>query len=85
MASGVPGHGSVVGSSGRKHVSKALSSSFGDDHAMETMRTRIAARKDKKKQVAEGASKSQGSKSKASKDSKKATTDDEGRKLTKLI
>ena len=49
------------------------------------MRTRIAARKGKKKQVAEGAIKSLSSKGKGSKDLKKATTDDEGRKLTKLI
>ena len=85
MGSGHPGPESMVGSSGRKSASKALSSAFGDDHAMENMRTRIAARKEKKKQVAEGANKSLSSKGKASKELKKATTDEEGRKLTKLI
>ena len=66
-------------------MSKALSVSFGDDHAMDNMRTRIAARKEKKKQVAEESNKSLSSKGKASTELKKATTDDEGRKLTKLI
>ena len=49
------------------------------------MRARIATRKEKKKQVAEEANKSLSSKGKASQDLKKATTDDEGRKFTKLI
>ena len=85
MASAHPGSGSMVGSSGRKIVSKALSVSFGDDHAMDNMRARIATRKEKKKQVAEEANKSLSSKGKASKDLKNATTNEEGRKLTKLI
>ena len=85
MASGHPGPGSIVGSSGRKSASKALSGSFGDDHAMDNLRTRISSRKEKKMQVAEGANKSQSSRGRASKETKKATTDDEGRKLTKLI
>ena len=87
MASGHPGPSSIARSSGRKGASKALSGSFGDDldHAMDNLRERIATRKEKKKQVAEGANKSQSSRGKASKDSKKATTDDEGRTLTKLI
>ena len=67
-------HGSMAGSSGRKSASNALSVSFGDDHAMENMRARIATRKEKKKQVAEEASKSLSSKGKASTDLKKATT-----------
>ena len=88
MASGHLGPGSIVGSLctlGRKSASNALSSSFGDNHAMENMRTQIAARKEKKKQVAEGANKGQSLRGKASKDSKKATTNNKGRKLTKLI
>ena len=85
MASGHPGLESMAGSSGRKSVSKALSGAFGDDHATDNMRTRIAVRKEKKKQVAEGGNKRRSSKGKASKDTKKATTDEEGRKLTKLI
>ena len=48
-------------------------------------RTRISSRKEKKKQVAEGGNKRQSSKGRASKETKKATTDDEGRKLTRLI
>ena len=85
MASGHSGPGSVAGSSGQKSASKALSVSFGDDHAMENMRARIATRKEKKKQVADEANKSLSSKGKASNDLKKAPTDEEGRKLTKLI
>ena len=71
-----------AGSSGLKSASKVLSVSFDDDHGMENMRERIAARR-KKKQVADKATKSMSSKGKASKATKKATTDDEGRKLTK--
>ena len=41
-----------TGPSGLKSASKALSVSFGDDHAMDNMRGRIAARK-KKRQNAE--------------------------------
>ena len=87
MASGHPGPGSVAGSSGRKSASKALSVSFGDGHAVDNMWARIASRREKKKLVAEleEANKSLSSKGKASKDLKKATTDDEGRKLTNLI
>ena len=76
----------MAGSSGgRKSASKAPSADFGDDHAMDNLRTRIATRKEKKKQVDEGASKSQSSQGGSSKDAKKATTDDEGIKLTRLI
>ena len=75
----------MAGSSGQKNVSNALSVSFSDGHAMDNMRTRIAARKEKKKQVAEEANKSLSSTGKAPKDLKKATTDDEGKKATKLI
>ena len=82
MASGHLGPGSIAGSSGRKSASKALSGTFGDDHAMDNLRTRMASRKEKKKQGAEGASKSQSSRGRASKETKKATTDGEGRKLT---
>ena len=39
MSSGHPGPGSIAGSSGRKGASKALSSAFGDDHAMVNLRT----------------------------------------------
>ena len=86
MVSGHPRPSSIVGSSGgRKGVSKALSTDFGDDHAMDNLRTRIASMKEKKKQVAEGASKSQSSQGGSSKDAKKATIDNEGRKLTRLI
>ena len=46
---------------------------------------RIATRKKMKKQVADEATKILSSKWKASKDTKKATTDEEGRKLTKCI
>ena len=81
MASGHAGHGSLSGSSGRKSVSKALSVSFGDDHFMDNMRARIATIKEKKKKVAEEANISLSSKGKASKDLKKATTDEEGRIL----
>ena len=70
---------------GRKSVSKALSTDFGDNHAMDNLRTRIASRKEKNKQVAEGASKSQSSQGGSSKDAKKATIGNEGRKLTRLI
>ena len=56
-----------------------------DDHAMDNMRARIATRKEKKKQVAEEVNKSLSSKGKASKDLNKVTTDEGGRKLTKLI
>ena len=75
----------VTGSSGRKRTSKALSGSFDDDHAMDNMRERIAARQKKTKQAADEAAKSLSSNGKASKDTKKATTDEEGRKLTRLI
>ena len=79
MASGVPTPSSFGGSTSRKSVSKALSADFGDDHAMDNMRKRIATRKakdqEKKKQVAEGASKSQSTRGGSSKDAKKATTD----------
>ena len=68
MASGHSGPGSVAGSSGQKSASKALSVSFGDDHAMENMRARIATRNEKQKQVADEANKSLSSKGKASKD-----------------
>ena len=80
MMIGHLGPSSIAGSSGRKSASKVLSGSlnFGDDHAMDKLRERIATRKEKKKQVAEGANKSQSSRGNASKDSKKATTDDEG-------
>ena len=63
----------------------SLTGTFCDDHAIDNLRTRIASRKEKKKQVAEGGSKSQSSIGRASKETKKATTDDEGRKLTRLI
>ena len=58
---------------------------------MDNLRTRIASRKkkekekEKMKQVAEGTSKSQSSQGGSSKDAKKATIDNEGRKLTRLI
>ena len=52
---------------------------------MYNMRERIATMKQKKKQLAEEATKSLSSKGKASKDTKKVTTDEEGRKLTKCI
>ena len=52
---------------------------------MDNLRERIATRKEQTQQAAEGGSKSQSSRGKASEDSKKATTDNEGRKLTKLI
>ena len=48
-------------------------------------RGRIATRKQKKKQLAEEATKSVSSKGKGSKDTKKATTGEEGRKLTRCI
>ena len=51
---------------------------------MDNMRERIAARK-KKTQMADEATKSSSSKGKASKDTKKATVDEEGRKLTKCL
>ena len=88
MASGHPGPLSVVGSSGRRSASKALSADFGDDHAMENMRIRIASRKDtekEKRQVAEGGNKCQSTRGGSSKDTKKATIDEQGRKLTRLI
>ena len=87
MASGHPGPSSVAGSSSRRSASKALSADFGDDHAVENMRIRIAFRKakEKKMQVAEGANKSQSTQGGSSKDTKKATIDEEGRKLTRLI
>ena len=69
-------------------ASKALSADFGDDHAMENMRIRIASRKAKekeKKQVAEGANKSQSAQGGSSKDAKKAAIGEQGRKLTRLI
>ena len=56
MASGHPGPLSMAGSSARRSASKALSADFGDGHAMENMRIRIASRKAKeegKKKVAE--------------------------------
>ena len=64
-----------TGSSGLKSASRALLVSFDDDHGMDNMRERIAARKQKKK-VAEEATKSTSSKGKASKATKKATTDE---------
>ena len=90
MASGVPAPVSIGGSSSRKSVSKALSVDFGDNHAMENMRKRIAVRKaqredERKKQVPEGAKGSQSTRGGSSKEAKKATTDEIGRKLTKLI
>ena len=78
MTSGHPGPGSIAGSLGRKGASKSLSFAFGDDPAMENVRTRIASRKEKKEQLAEGASTSQSSRGRASKETTKATTDDEG-------
>ena len=75
----------AAGSSGRKSASNAISVSFGDDHAMDNMRERIATRKKNKKQVADEATKSLSTKGNASKDTEKATTDEEGRKLTKCI
>ena len=63
MASGMLVPSSMGGSTSRKSASKALSGDFADDHAMDNMRKRIATRKakdqEKKKQVAEGANKSQ--------------------------
>ena len=90
MASGVPAPVSIGGSSSRKSVSKALSVDFGDNHAMENMRKRIAVRKaqredERKKQVPEGAKGSQSTRGGSSKEAKKATTDEVGRKLTRLI
>ena len=85
METSGPSGSMVTGSSGRKSASKALSVSFGDDHAMDNMRERIAARKKKKEQVADEAAKILSSKGKASTDTKKATTDEEGRKLTKCL
>ena len=73
-----------TGSSGLRSASKALSVSFDDDHAMETMRERMATRK-KKKQMADDATKSLSSKGKALKGTKKSTVDGEGRKLTKCL
>ena len=70
-----------MGSSGRKSASNAPSVSFGDDHAMDNTRERIAAIK-KKKQMADEATESLSLKVKASKDTEKATVDEEGRKLT---
>ena len=75
IASGHPGSGSMAGSSGRKSAPKALLVSFGDGHAMDNMRARIATRTEKKQQVADEANKSLSSKGKASKDLKKATTE----------
>ena len=51
---------------------------------MDNLRKRIASRKEKEKmkQVAEGANKSQGSQGGSSKDAKKAGIDNEGMKLT---
>ena len=91
MASGHPGPSSMAGPSGpRKSASKALSADFGDDHAIANLRTRVASRKEKakeKKQVAEGANKSQSTQGWSSKEAKKAiaTIDEEGRGLTRLI
>ena len=45
----------MAGSSGPKSAPKALSVSFGDDHAMDNMRIRIATGKKKKKRVADEA------------------------------
>ena len=86
----MPGPSSMGGSTGRKSASEALSADFGDGRAMENMRKRIATRKAKeqeKKQVlvAEGANKSQSTRGGSSKDAKKATTDEQGRKLTRLV
>ena len=53
-----PSGSMVAGSSGRKSASKALSVSFGDDHAMGNMRERIAARRKQTKQAADKAEKS---------------------------
>ena len=47
MASGMRGPSSMVGSTSRKGAIGALSAGFGDVHAMETMRIRIASRKAK--------------------------------------
>ena len=89
MVSSMLGPSSMGGSASRKSVSKALSVDFGDDHAMDNMRKRIATRKakeeEKKKQVPEGAKGSQSTQGGSSKEAKKVTTDEVGRKLTKLI
>ena len=79
--SGLASGSMKTGSSGLKSASKALSVSF-DDHGIChcNMRELIAA---KKKKVADEATKSTSSKGKASKTTKKATTNEEGRKLTK--
>ena len=63
----------------------ALTGAFGDGHAMGNLGTRMASRKEPKGQLAEGASKSQSSRGGPSKEAKKAATDDEGRKPTRLI
>ena len=55
---------------------------------MENLRVRLASRKEKakeKKQVTDGANKSQSTQGGSSKEAKKATTEEEGRKLTRLI
>ena len=78
----------MAGSSSRKSASKALAADFGDDHAMENLRTRVASRKEKareKKQVAEGANKSQSTQGGTSKETKKPAIDEQGRKRTRLI
>ena len=83
---------SMAGSSrGYESASKALSTDFGYDHAMDNLRTQMASRKEKEKekekmkQVAEGSNKSQSSQGGPLKDAKKGTIDNEGRKLTRLI
>ena len=58
METSGPSGSMVTGSSGRKSASKALSVSFGDDHAMDNMRERIAARRKQTKQAADKAEKS---------------------------
>ena len=70
-----------TGSSGLKCASKAPSVSF-DDHGIDNMRERVAARK---KNVADEATKSTSSKGKASKATKKATADGEGRELSSSV
>ena len=89
MSSGHPGPSPMAGSSGpRNSASKALSADFGDDHAMENLRMRIASRKARAKdttQVAEGANKSRSTQVGPSKEAKKEISDEQGRNLTRLI
>ena len=79
--SGPPSGSMKTGSTGKKTASKALSSSF-EDHGIGNMRERIAA---KNKKVADEAMKKTSMKENAPSMSKKATADEEGRKLTKCI